>query len=219
MNAVILVAGGSGARIGGAVPKQYLELKGKALIIHTLDRFLEYDPGIRVVLVMAEGHGTYWDQIARSHAQTRDVILALGGESRFASVKNGLDHIGKGWLVGIHDAVRPLVSLETISRCYGAAEESGSAIPVLEMDESVRMVGPGGRSENLDRSRLKRVQTPQVFRSELIKQAYEQCTDPSFTDDASVFESLHGEPRLVEGNPENIKITYPADLKLASLIL
>jgi 2-C-methyl-D-erythritol 4-phosphate cytidylyltransferase len=219
MNAVIIVAGGSGIRMGRDIPKQYLEIKGKPLIIHTLDRFLEFDPGIKVVLVIAQDHQTYWNRIAYSHRLARGVVLAAGGQNRFASVKNGLMHVEDGILVGIHDAVRPLVSQETLSRCYRAAAESGSGIPVLDMEESVRRIGPEGRSENLERSQLKKVQTPQVFRSELIKQAYEQCTEPSFTDDASVFESYQGELRLVEGNPENIKITYPADLKFASLIL
>ena len=121
--------------------------------------------------------------------------------------------------MGIHDAVRPLVSRETLTRCYEAADREGSGIPVIEMDESVRMLDGHGGSGHLDRSRLRRVQTPQVFRSDLIKKAYLQSYRPEFTDDASVYERLFGQVFMVEGNPENIKITTPLDLKLASLLI
>jgi 2-C-methyl-D-erythritol 4-phosphate cytidylyltransferase len=219
MNAVIIVAGGSGLRMGGPVPKQDLDLGGKPLIIHTLDRFLAYDQDIKVVLVMARVHRKFWDVISISYDRGHNVVIAPGGETRYDSVKNGLQHIDDGIIVGIHDAVRPLVSLDTIERCFHAAAESGSGIPVVEMDESIRMVTEPDRSVQLDRTRLKRVQTPQVFRSELIKKAYGGTCDPSFTDDASVYESRYHQLTLVDGNPENIKITTPADLKLASLLL
>lgn len=219
MNAVIIVAGGSGWRMGGTVPKQYIDLNGKPMVIHTLEKFYEYDPGMKVVLVIAREHRKFWDVIANKHIKSKKIVLATGGKTRYDSVKSGLQFIDDGVIVGIHDAVRPLVSPETIDRCYRSAAEHGSGIPVVDMDESVRMITGPDRSEQLDRSRLKRVQTPQVFRSELIKMAYDQAGDPSFTDDASVFESLHREVRLVKGNPENIKITDPTGLRLASLIL
>lgn len=219
MNAVVVVAGGSGKRMGADIPKQYLELAGKPLIIHTLDRFYEYDPAIRVVLVVATDHLKYWDEIANSYEHGEKIVVAPGGASRYDSVKNGLGFIGSSSIVGIHDAVRPLVSHGTITRCYSAAEKHGSGIPVVDMDESVRKVLAPGKSENLERSTLKRVQTPQVFRSEEIIDAYNRTRDPSFTDDASVYESVFGQVILVEGNQENIKITKPADLELASLIL
>jgi len=218
MNAVIVVAGGSGTRMGGTVPKQYLDLKGKAVILHTIDRFFRYDPEIRIVVVVAENHRKYWNEIASSSEVARQCEVVTGGETRHESVMNGLRLIPEGYIVGIHDAVRPLVSLETIERCYLAAMETGSGVPVVEMDESVRMISPGG-SEHLDRARLRRVQTPQVFRSEEIRKAYLRAFDPGFTDDASVYESLYGKLTLVDGNPENIKITQPSDLALASLIL
>ena len=219
MNAVVVVAGGSGRRMGGDIPKQYIDLGGKPLIVHTLDKFYGYDPGMKVVLVLAGSHRKFWDVISITYERGEDIVVAEGGETRYDSVNNGLGYIGDGMVVGIHDAVRPLVSQDTIERCYSAAEKSGSGIPVIEMDESVRMVAGPGRSENLERSRLRRVQTPQVFRSEQIKEAYNQDCDPAFTDDASVYESLFGQVTLVEGNRENIKITNPTDLKLASLIL
>lgn len=218
MNAVVLVAGGFGRRLGGPVPKQYLELKGKPVIIHTLERFLSFDPGIKIILVMAKDHRKHWGEISTLYEAARLSELAEGGETRYDSVKNGLKLIPDGCIVGIHDAVRPLVSMETIQRCYNAASETGSGIPVIEMEESVRLVTASG-SENLERAKLRRVQTPQVFKSELIREAYEQARNVSFTDDASVFERLHERLSLVEGNPENIKITKAGDLDLASLLI
>jgi 2-C-methyl-D-erythritol 4-phosphate cytidylyltransferase len=219
MNAVVVVAGGSGRRMGGSIPKQYLDLNGKPMIIHTLERFFRFDADMKVVLVMGKGHRKFWDVISISYGWGKEIIIAAGGETRYDSVKNGLHYVEDGFLVGIHDAVRPLVSQETISRCYSAAARSGSGIPVVDMDESVRMISEHGGSVNLDRTNLRRVQTPQVFKSEQIRQAYNQTGDPSFTDDASIYEARFKKVTLVAGNPENIKITNPTDLKLASLIL
>lgn len=243
MNSVVVVAGGSGFRMGGPLPKQYVTLGGKALILHTIDRFFGFDPEIRVVMVLAAVHQRLWEEVSADYPRKKGIFLTEGGGTRFDSVRNGLKLIEEGWIVGIHDAVRPFVSPETIGRCYDSAAATGSGIPVVEMDESVRMVGhvpdrdpasgrdpvvdPGwvsgtgfsGGSTHLDRSRLRRVQTPQVFRSEMIKRAYARAKDHSFTDDASVFESVFGGVTLVEGNVENIKITTPVDLKLAALLL
>ena len=239
MNSVVVVAGGSGFRMGGPLPKQYVTLGGKALILHTIDRFFGFDPEIRVVMVLAAVHQRLWEEVSADYPRNKEIILTEGGDTRFDSVRNGLEHIEEGWIVGIHDAVRPFVSPETIGRCYDSAAATGSGIPVVEMDESVRMVGPGpgsgldpvvapggvsgpvfsGGSTHLDRSRLRRVQTPQVFRSEMIKRAYARAKDHPYTDDASVFESVFGGVTLVEGNVENIKITTPVDLKLATLLL
>jgi 2-C-methyl-D-erythritol 4-phosphate cytidylyltransferase len=219
MNAVVIVAGGSGRRMRSGLPKQYMDLKGKPLILHTIERFIQFDPQIRVVVVMARDHMKFWKKIAASYKITPHMVLASGGITRFDSVKNGLKHLDDGVLVGIHDAVRPLVNLETIKRCYSAAELSGGAIPVTEMDESVRMIESENRSVHMDRTRLKRVQTPQVFRSEMIKEAYRRSEDSHFTDDASVFESIYDQVALVEGNPENIKITTRVDFQLALSIM
>ncbi|MFO7670637.1 MAG: 2-C-methyl-D-erythritol 4-phosphate cytidylyltransferase [Bacteroidales bacterium] len=218
MNALVVVAGGSGRRMGGPIPKQYLDLKGKPVIIHTLEKFFRYDPLMRIVVVLGENHRKYWNEITASYETAREIEVVSGGENRSDSVKYGLELIPDGCIVGIHDAVRPLVSQETIGRCYRAAIETGSGIPVVEMDDSVRMI-TGMGSENLDRAILRRVQTPQVFRSELIREAYGHSIAPSVTDDASVFESFHGQVTLVMGNPENIKITNASDLELASLII
>lgn len=218
MNALVVVAAGSGRRMGGPVPKQYLDLQGKAVIIHTLEKFYRYDPEIKIVVVLAKDHLKFWKKISSSSEAALGCEVVTGGENRYDSVRKGLQLIPNGCIVGIHDAVRPLVSQETIGRCYRAAHDSGSGIPVLEMEDSVRMITAGG-SENLERASLRRVQTPQVFRSDLIRSAYDQDFPSSVTDDASVYESLHGKLTLVAGNPENIKITKASDLDLASLII
>jgi len=217
--AVIIVAAGSGSRMGGELPKQYLQLKGKPLIIHTLERFQCFDPEMKVVVVLAHAHQELWEQYAGPYEIARGVMLAQGGASRYDSVKNGLSHVDSASLVGIHDAVRPLVSQDTLARCYDAALRKGSGIPVIEMDESVRMLDKQGGSVHMVRSNLKRVQTPQVFRSDRITQAYQQQCKSAFTDDASVYETVYGALTLVEGNRENIKITTPTDMQLAQLLI
>lgn len=218
MNALVLVAGGSGRRMGSSVPKQYLELQGKAVIIHTLERFYQYDPHIKIVVVLAEDHQSFWEKISSSSEAAKVSEVVYGGQNRYDSVRHGLALIPDGCIVGIHDAVRPLVSRDTIDRCYRSARETGSGIPVVEMDESLRLISPKG-SVNLERENLRRVQTPQVFKSELIREAYRHDFPLSVTDDASVYEFIHGALTLVEGNPENIKITKASDLDLASLII
>lgn len=217
--AVIIVAGGSGIRMGGKLPKQYLELLGKPLIVHALEKFLLFDPGMEVVVVMAPSHREHWETIRSNYKLDPAIIVAQGGESRYDSVKSGLQRVEAGMLVGIHDAVRPLVSQGTLGRTYSAAAKWGSGIPVIAMDDSVRMIDASEGSSGMDRALLRRVQTPQVFQSEQIKQAYDQFTNPKFTDDATVYESLFGHVKLVEGNRENIKITTPADLKLAAALI
>jgi len=217
--AVIIVAAGSGTRMGGEMPKQYLQLQGRPLIVHTLERFQRFDPEMKLVVVLAPTHKELWEQMASSYELARGVILALGGSTRYDSVKSGLKQIDKETLIGIHDAARPLVSQDTLIRCYDAALSKGSGIPVVEMDESVRMLDAEGGSVHMDRSSLKRVQTPQVFRSDRIKQAYQQDYKSAFTDDASVYETVYGAPTLVEGNKENIKLTTPADMQLAQLLI
>ena len=217
--AVIIVAAGSGSRMGGELPKQYQKLQGKPLIIHALERFHHFDPEMKFVLVLSPAHNDLWEQVAASYAISRGLTIVMGGATRYDSVKNGLDRTDPETLVGIHDAARPLVSQHTLLRCYDAAREKGSGIPVVEMDDSVRMVDTKGGSVHMDRSSLKRVQTPQVFISDQIKQAYQQAYTPAYTDDASVYETMYGPVSLVEGNRENIKITTPGDLLLAEMLI
>lgn len=217
--AVIIVAAGTGSRMGSQLPKQFLQLRDKPIIIHTLEKFLSFDPQIKPIVVLGQDHREHWDRLATSFEAARGVLLARGGSSRYDSVKNGLNHIQGEVVVGIHDAVRPLVSLDTLVRCYDSAEKHGSGIPAIEMIESVRTLEGGSRSRHLDRSMLRIVQTPQVFRSKQIIEAYKAAYNPAFTDDASVYETRFGEVSLVEGNRENIKITTPQDLELAHLLM
>ena len=217
--AVVIVAAGSGRRMGDKLPKQFLQIQGKPILIHTLERFRHFDPEMEIVVVLAPAHKKWWEELAGSYEVSVGITLAEGGTTRYDSVKNGLKHIGPEIIVGIHDAVRPLVSRGTLQRGYDAALREGSGIPVIEMDESVRMLDSGDGSVHMDRTRLRVVQTPQVFRSDRIKQAYLQPYNPAFTDDASVYESAFGAVTLVEGNRENIKITTPLDLQLASLLM
>jgi 2-C-methyl-D-erythritol 4-phosphate cytidylyltransferase len=217
--ALIIVAGGSGIRMGGDLPKQYQELAGLPLIVHTLEKFLLFDPRMEVVVVVAPSHQNYWEAIRDKYELASGITLAHGGKRRFDSVNNGLAHVADGMVVGIHDAVRPLVSQGTLERTYSAAIEGGSGVPVIPMDDSVRRLDGAAGSTIMDRNLLRRVQTPQVFHSTQIKLAYLQCTDPAVTDDATVYEMQFGHVSLVEGNRENIKITTPADLKLASALI
>lgn len=217
--AVIIVAGGTGSRMGTRIPKQYLPLGDRPVIIHTLEIFLLFDPRIKPIVVLGPEHLEYWDGLSGSFKAARGIRPVQGGKTRYDSVKNGLAHVEGDVLVGIHDAVRPLVSQDTLARCYASAEKHGSGIPAIDMVESVRMLEDTGKSRHLDRSRLRIIQTPQVFRSNLIVEAYQADYSPDFTDDASVYETRFGEVSLVEGNRENIKITTALDLQLARLLM
>ena len=222
--AVIIVSGGSGSRMGGEIPKQYLVVNRKPVLVWTIEKFLNYDPGIQIVLVLGEEHDVYWDDIYRNYFEKKagfkheTMVIAQGGTMRFDSVRNGLKRVDPGCIVGIHDAVRPMVSKETITRCFKAAAKFGSAIPVIDVEDTIRS-GDKMKSSQLDRGQLKRVQTPQVFLAEQIKEAYSQPFRIEFTDDASVYEAMFGKVMLVEGNPENLKITKPPDLRIASVFL
>ncbi len=216
---VVIVAGGTGRRMESEIPKQYLDLHGKPVILHTLEKFFHFDPDMKVVLVLATDHRKFWNGIPLSYEYSSRIEIAPGGESRYDSVKSGLRLMDDNLVVGIHDAVRPLVSLKTLERCYESAAERGSGIPVIKMEESVRLVKEQGHSVRMDRLKLRRVQTPQVFKSEMIKEAYRQPCEAAFTDDAAVYESLFETVSLVKGNRENIKITTPTDLQLASILI
>jgi 2-C-methyl-D-erythritol 4-phosphate cytidylyltransferase len=215
----VVVAGGTGSRMGGAVPKQFLKLSGKPILVHTLQRFLEFDPEMALVVVLSPAHRDLWAEMLKSAQLPTGIEVAKGGNTRFESVKNGLTMMGDVELIGIHDAVRPLVSVQTLERCYESARLKGSGIPVTEVEETIRMVREDGNSEHLDRVILRRVQTPQVFGADQIRRAYNRPYHPSFTDDASVYESCCGQVNLVPGNAENIKITTSTDLMLAALLL
>lgn len=213
----ILVAGGKGLRMGSDIPKQFLPLRGRPVLMHTIDVFRRTYPDIHIILVLPREQQDYWRQLCGQHDYDVEVCVADGGETRFHSVHNGLSLIpddARG-VVGVHDGVRPFVSPETIRRCYEAAEECGAVVPVVPVVETVRQVLADGSSMTVDRNAYRLVQTPQTFDIQLLKKAYGQPFDPFFTDDASVVEAMGHPIKLVEGNNENIKLTNPADLKLA----
>lgn len=214
----IIVAGGRGLRMGEEIPKQFLPVGGRPVLMHTIDRLLSYDPSMAIVLVLPGDHIEYWKALCRTYHYDRSYRLAFGGETRFQSVKNGLEQVADSDLVAIHDGVRPFVSPETIQRCCHAAQENGAAIPVMEVVETLRKV-EGGRSAIRPRESYRAVQTPQVFRALVIRHAYELPEHPGFTDDASVVEAAGYDVTLVEGNRENIKITSPFDLAMAAAML
>jgi 2-C-methyl-D-erythritol 4-phosphate cytidylyltransferase len=215
---VIIVAGGSGQRMQSVIPKQFLELAGKPILFHTLNKFVQYNPEIDITIVLPEYHINTWKELIKTHNYPVKHTIVCGGEIRFNSVKNGLNAIPNEGLVAVHDGVRPLVSLETIHKCFIDAELYGNAIPCIPIYETVRRV-TDMNSRLEDRSALRLIQTPQVFKINLLKQAYNQSYKPQFTDDASVVENMGEQIHLVEGNRENIKITDPLDLVLAQAIL
>lgn len=215
---VIIVAGGKGLRMGSDLPKQFLPIGGKPVLMHTLEVFRKYDAMLQIVLVLPREQQDFWKQLCREHGFTVDHTVTDGGETRFHSVKNGLQCVQAPGLVGVHDGVRPFVSVEVIRRCYDLAEQHKAVIPVIDVVETLRHLTAEG-SETVSRNDFKLVQTPQVFDVDLLKQAYAQEFTPFFTDDASVVEAMGIPVYLAEGNRENIKITTPFDLKVGSALL
>ena len=215
---VIIVAGGKGLRMGSDLPKQFLPVGGKPVLMHTLEVFRKYDAAIQLILVLPREQQDFWKQLCREHDFDVEHRVADGGETRLHSVKNGLALVQAPGLVGVHDGVRPFVSVEVIRRCYDLAEQHKAVIPVVDVVETLRHLTEVG-SETVSRNDYKLVQTPQVFDVELLKQAYEQEFTPFFTDDASVVEAMGVPVHLAAGNRENIKITTPFDLKVGSALL
>lgn len=214
---IIIVAGGKGLRMGGDIPKQFLPVCGKPVLMRTLEAFHVYDASIHLILVLPVSQQAYWKQLCEEYQFNLAHEIADGGETRFHSVKNGLALVKEDGLVGVHDGVRPFVSQEVIARCYDEALSLKAVIPVIGVVETVRHLTEGG-SETVPRDQYKLVQTPQVFDVALLRRAYEQTYTDMFTDDASVVEALGEKVYLVEGNRENIKLTTPFDLKLAELL-
>ncbi|MDR0711355.1 MAG: 2-C-methyl-D-erythritol 4-phosphate cytidylyltransferase [Prevotellaceae bacterium] len=215
---VIVVAGGRGVRFGGAEPKQLLLLHGKPILLHVMERFFACYSTLNIVLALPEDLVERWRAIAKSYAVAIPHTLVAGGATRFHSVQNALKAIAGNGLVAVHDGVRPLVSPATIAACFEAAERKGAAIPVTPITDSIRQVKPGGESVAVNREDFCAVQTPQVFRLDMLRKAYEQDFCSDFTDDASVVERAGYTVALVEGNPNNIKITQPLDLAVAQAL-
>ena len=214
----LIVAGGKGLRMGSDLPKQFLPIGGKPVLMHTIEAFYRFDEEMKIVLVLPQEQQTYWRELCQKYHFSIGHVLADGGETRFHSVKNGLAYVTTPGLVGVHDGVRPFVSREVIARCYELAAEKKAVIPVIDVVETVRHL-KGEESVTVSRDEYKLVQTPQVFDADLLKQAYEQPYTSFFTDDASVVEAMGVSVYLAAGNRENIKITTPFDLKIAAALL
>lgn len=215
---VIIVAGGSGRRMGGALPKQFMMLDNEPILARSINRIHEALPAAEIVVVLPEEHVELWKNIAARFDVARHKI-ALGGKERFHSVKNGLAALSEGVrTIAIHDAVRPLASKKLIIKLLLAAEKSVAVIPAVAPIDSYRIV-EGDDSRIIDRSALRMIQTPQVFHAEALRAAYEQPFSSTFTDDASVMEAAGHKVTLVEGERENIKITTPSDMLIAEAII
>lgn len=215
---VLVVAGGQGLRMGSDLPKQFIPVAGKPVLMHTLEAFNRYDSSVRLILVLPESHQAYWHELCAKYNFNISHQITSGGETRFHSVCNGLKLVTSSGLVAVHDGVRPLVSSEVIAACFKEAALHGTAIPVLPMVDSLREYTEDG-SIPVDRARYCAVQTPQVFKSELLLSAYERPYELCFTDDASAVESSGYAVNLIPGNRENIKITTPFDLLITEAVL
>ena len=221
----IIVAGGQGTRMGTAIPKQFLELNGKPVLYHTVNAFVEAISGIQIILVLPAHQISYAQMVLHSFHERIDVTIVAGGETRFQSVKNGLNAIDKKELaiakdaiIFVQDGVRPLVGIELIKRCYEQALLNGSAIPAIPLADSVRIV-TNEHSEAIDRSKLRIIQTPQTFKASILMPAMELPFRDNFTDEATVVETYGHHVHLVEGERTNIKITTPEDLLVAEAFL
>ena len=220
MDYVIIVAGGKGLRMGSDIPKQFLPIGGKPVLMRTLERFRAYSKVLQIILVLPEAQQGYWQELCKEYHFEVAYQLANGGLTRFHSVQNGLSLVpddAQG-VVGVHDGVRPFPSIDVIRNCYDTAREKKAVIPVIPVVETVRHL-EGESSVTVPRGDYRLVQTPQTFDIQLLKAANRQPYNDGFTDDASVVESYGHTITLVEGNRENIKITTPYDIVVAEAII
>jgi len=214
----IIVAGGSGTRMGTDIPKQFLKIKEKPVLMHSINRFFHFDPNINFIVVLPENQIAFWQELCAEHHFNIPHQIVKGGTERFYSVKNGLQLVEKEALVAIHDAVRPLVNHQTIKEAFDAALEFGSGIPAIPMNDSIRQF-EGEDNFAVNRSNYRIIQTPQCFSSTLLLEAFNQNYKSEFTDDASVLEAHGAKVTITAGNVENIKITTPKDLILAEALI
>jgi 2-C-methyl-D-erythritol 4-phosphate cytidylyltransferase len=215
---LIIAAGGKGNRMNSNQPKQFLRIGKYPIVYHSMKVFYEYDKNLIIILVLPAGMISVWDGFLSEFGISLPHKVVEGGNSRMESCRNGLSMVGNDGIVAVHDGVRPLVSHETIDRCFKMAIEKGNAIPVCNIYETLRQIDSTG-SFTIDRSQIKSVQTPQVFHVKILKQAFREVKVESFTDEASMVESLGYKINMVEGNRENIKITDAYDLKIAEYFL
>lgn len=214
----LIVAGGKGTRIKSSLPKQFIEVNGKPILLHTLEAFYRYSEKVSIVLVLPEDDFSLWEKICKKFNFNKPLLLQKGGETRFQSVRNGLDQMTGEGLVAIHDGVRPLVSEDIIGASFRLAAIHQCAVAAVRLKESIRMTDQDN-TKAMDRSRFRMIQTPQTFNLQLIKKAYLIKEDPSLTDDASVAERAGHLISLFEGSYENIKVTTAEDLIIAEALL
>lgn len=215
----ILVAGGKGKRMKTEIPKQFLEINGKPVLMHTLNKITAALPATEIIVALPPDEIETWKNLCKIYRFETPHTISEGGNERFYSVKNALRFITDyNSITGIHDGVRPLVSEEVIRNVYDAAQRKGAAIPVISLNESLRKTD-GTSNYALNRNDYKLVQTPQCFKTEILVNAYKQNFSTEFTDDASVVEKTGQKIFLVDGNSENIKITSPQDLRIAEALM
>lgn len=216
---VIIVAGGTGKRMKSDLPKQFILVNNKPIILHTINKFIDYNKDIKLVIAMQKNYFDYWKTLCKTYGFNKKHQLIEAGKERYFTVKNALNDIpySEG-IVAIHDAVRPMVNIATIRQCYAKAKEKGNAIPIVPLTNSIRKITKT-KNKSVERTNYVAVQTPQCFKISLIKEAYQQSYKKSFTDDASVYESFGGEIITVEGNSDNKKITTPLDIIIAKNLL
>ncbi len=213
---LIVTASGSGKRIGTEVPKQFLLINKKPIIFYTIEQFYKYSPDIEIIITLNENYISYWNNLINEYNFNIKHRIVKGGITRYDSVKNAIKTINESCLVAVHDAVRPFVSINTISRCFAVAEKKGNAVPYIEISDSIRHIDKGANS-SVERSKFVKIQTPQIFNINLIKKAYSNNNCIECTDDASLVESINEKIHLVKGNIENFKITTQYDLKISEL--
>ncbi len=218
MNFVIITAGGIGRRMGSKIPKQFLTLKGKPILMYSIEKFYTFNKDIKIILSLPKNYAGLWEVLCKEHNFTLNYMIVEGGKTRFHSIQNALKEVFGNGIVAIHDGVRPLVSIKTIQRTFDKAEKSGNGIASNDIFFSLRKVSKNG-SVAVNREFFKEIQTPQTFNISIIKKAYLQEYDDAFTDDASVVEKLGEKIYLTKGNRENIKITCPEDMKIAEMFL
>ncbi|WP_114792321.1 2-C-methyl-D-erythritol 4-phosphate cytidylyltransferase [Niabella yanshanensis] len=220
MNKVaIIVAGGAGKRMGSELPKQFLMLQNKPVLYHTLNTFLSAYDDLQIVLVLAEDYVDMGREIIDAYFENDRIRIAVGGATRFDSVKNGLALVEDEAIIFVHDAVRCALTTRLIHRCYETALEMGTAIPVVKSSDSLRIINDDGLNEAIDRDKIVLVQTPQVFHSKILIPAFNIDYKDWFTDEASVVEAFGMMVTLVEGEKQNLKITHPVDLAIAEQVL
>ena len=214
----VIVAGGSGLRMGAALPKQFLDLCGKPVLYYSIKAFIDALAGVRIILVVPEDHTSLVQKVLEAFDEPIDLTIVAGGDTRYASVAAGLKEVPAESIVLVHDGARPLISPELIRRCYACANTNGSGVPVIPVADSIRQVSSFS-NRAIARENLRSVQTPQAFASDLLQQAFHQPYVPAFTDEASVVEWMGGTIHLVEGERSNLKITTPEDMVIAAALL